>query len=711
MKRISIYLSLFQILFLVVAARAQQYEYDYAVSLYKGKLPNEFVSSPTNFIKNELNNSILKNKKSKLKEKNLIYASNYEIKELFLSGYVLFGDTITQYVRAVSEEIIKVHPDLAGKFKIYVVRSTDVNAYCFENGTIFVNIGLIAKLENEAELAYILCHEFVHYMKGHSLKRVLEFDKIDKQKEKRRKMADKNLLKYKFSKENETEADTMGLTLYSKTGYKIKSAISALEMLQYAELPFEETDFDFSIFESKNYKLPSSYFLAVTNPIKDEDKRDDSYLTHPNIYKRKNQVTDLMKNYGNNTDSILYLVSKEYFETVREICRFECSRMFLVERDYLNALKWSYLLKKKYPQNKFAEKIFSKSLYALTLYKNGDLRYDNNSFHQNAIADYTKVEGKFQQLNYFFTSIPALELNVLTSKYLFSNYLNNDFTDKIYFNFTDSVLCRLFEKTGVDIEVFEHADIEKIYYSKAFYEFESNDEFKALLFKQAMANSRIAGVDLKTFKLRKRNIKPTGKYVGSISNVVIFNPVFDYEKYNKKRYHKSFKISQRKKEKLVKSIEKRLKRKDVKSNTVDAENFSIEDGEEFNNYINTTLWLNERLDAGSDSYYNVLATDDINLIVQKQETPYILYVEVESKELKNRQIGAAIAVFILYGGSVVPIPFLIYKVVENPKDISMNFYLMNIQTGEMIKHTRHSRIYRNLNKLLNKQLKIFFKSV
>src|SRR3989344_8181745 len=109
---------------------SQSFEQNYIPIKYNGELPKEFILSAKECIELELDNIKLRGRTKKI-NKELVVNSNYDIKELFKNGHILFNDTISQYVNSVANIIIKSSPELAGKFHIYVVKSTEVNAYCF----------------------------------------------------------------------------------------------------------------------------------------------------------------------------------------------------------------------------------------------------------------------------------------------------------------------------------------------------------------------------------------------------------------------------------------------------------------------------------------------------------------------------------------------------------------------------------------------------
>lgn len=50
-----------------------------------------------------------------------------------------------------------------------VLKDTDLNAYTYANGTCYVTTGMLANIHNEDQLAMIIAHEMVHYLRRHTL--------------------------------------------------------------------------------------------------------------------------------------------------------------------------------------------------------------------------------------------------------------------------------------------------------------------------------------------------------------------------------------------------------------------------------------------------------------------------------------------------------------------------------------------------------------
>ncbi|MBO4403328.1 MAG: M48 family metallopeptidase, partial [Bacteroidales bacterium] len=105
----------------------------------------------------------------KMTNRDRVLLSSYQINKLMASGRVLYGDPITKMVERVADQLLADEPQLRSQLRFYTIKSSDVNAFCTGQGMIFVNVGLIAQLQDESQLAYILAHEIVHYVRKHNL--------------------------------------------------------------------------------------------------------------------------------------------------------------------------------------------------------------------------------------------------------------------------------------------------------------------------------------------------------------------------------------------------------------------------------------------------------------------------------------------------------------------------------------------------------------
>ena len=154
-------------IFLLVTFFAVSQSSTYTGLKSRGEIPEDFTKVTLDKIKDAKSNNQKETLGSR-KEKSKFYEmSNFGVDQLLQSGMVCFNDTISRYVENVLEEIRFANRSIPLDIRVYTVKSTVVNAFTTDQGIIFINTGLLAQLENEAQLAFILCHEIVHYTEKH----------------------------------------------------------------------------------------------------------------------------------------------------------------------------------------------------------------------------------------------------------------------------------------------------------------------------------------------------------------------------------------------------------------------------------------------------------------------------------------------------------------------------------------------------------------
>ncbi len=123
---------------------------------------------------------------------------------------------------------------LQREIRFYIVKSPSVNAFAADQGIVFVNLGLLAQVENEAQLAFVLAHEIVHYMKKHSIERYVESYKYTIEASDYQNLSYDNKLEslMKYNKDQEFESDKYALIdFYSKTEYSSAEILSLFDVL------------------------------------------------------------------------------------------------------------------------------------------------------------------------------------------------------------------------------------------------------------------------------------------------------------------------------------------------------------------------------------------------------------------------------------------------------------------------------------------------
>lgn len=374
----------------------------------KGAIPRDFLELSSEKIKTDQ----ASNTNEDL-DMDFFLSTRFGLDELLLSGQILFNEDLSNYVNEVAKYTLQSEKGLINELRFYVLRSNEVNAYSTDQGIIFFTTGLLAQLENEAQLAYIIAHESAHYIFKHVRESYIESKVILSKKGKNNLPNNIRTMRQlsSFQKENELDADKKGIEIYLKSEYHVEEIFSSFEMLLYSYLPFDERDFDSTFFNTEILKIPAVYFPDTTNAITMVEDYDDEYHTHPNI---KTRIDSALFYLGDthSQGNLKYKVSETEFERIRNLARFEGLNLMLSERRYVRTLYTLFLLKNEFPTNRFLDLCLVKALYGLTKYKNAG-RY------QEVTEDISKVEGNSFIVHYLFDKMDQIELNIIAYRHAY----------------------------------------------------------------------------------------------------------------------------------------------------------------------------------------------------------------------------------------------------------------------------------------------------
>lgn len=431
MKYYILFISLF-VLSLNGVSQIPDYDFNKFTPLQSsGDLPNEIVMSGSDFMSTSRKNLTTDKARNRRAKKRFVLYSSYAIKDIFNSGKVIYNGIIGDYVEKIRLEITKSDPQLTAETKVFIIKSSVVNAFATNQGYIFITTGLLSKLENEAQLAFILCHEMIHYKNKHAIIQYVRNDKIDKGQGAFRKIdiEGKYLLKANHSKDHETEADIEGFDLYAKSGYSLDELNGTFDVLKYSTSPFDSVLFDLQSSLGTEYLVfPDAYTkykVTATTGI-DEDENDIE-STHPNLTKRRGDVANKKENYltgGKVTQRSKFIVSENDFYLVRKLARFDLCHTSLLDRDYHLALYHASSLLKQHPDNTYLSVTMLKALYGLTKYKNAN-RLDD------ICPDPKDTDGELQRITNVLYDLKVGELDIIALNYAWrlKTKLNNSNTE------------------------------------------------------------------------------------------------------------------------------------------------------------------------------------------------------------------------------------------------------------------------------------------
>jgi hypothetical protein len=380
----------------------------YQTILPQGVIPKDFTERTAVKVATEITQVTGPNARQRKAKKKFVLESTFSMDDFLASGNVLFNDDVSLYINSVLQEILKPYPDLKKQVRVYTVKSSSVNAFTTNNGLIFVNLGLLVRLKNEAQIAFVLSHEVVHFQKKHVINAYVNNIEIDQGRGDYRKLklSEKGFSKSTYAKELETEADLEGFGIYLKSGYEKDSVDGIFDVLKFADYPLSWAAFRKEVYESNDYKFPDSLTLENAKNIVIDENYDDSRSSHPNISKRREGILAKMRNEKGGTQ---YKISETRFTMVRKIARFELCRQFLLDHRYIESLALATSLQQEEPASSYLKETIAKSYYGLALQS---LR-DELNFNPE------RWSGETEKIIHFISKQSPYELAVLALRQLY----------------------------------------------------------------------------------------------------------------------------------------------------------------------------------------------------------------------------------------------------------------------------------------------------
>ena len=175
------------------------------------------------------------------------------IKVVAQNFQMIKDSVVLDTVERVGREILSSMPTQPFDYHFYVIKEDVYNAFATPAGHIYINSGLLAAMENESELAGILAHEISHVSARHISQ------KIDRSKKVQLatlagmaagvflgvggagaaanavtvgSMAAGQSIMLAYSREDEMQADQLGLICLEKAGYSGNGLLTVLEKIR-----------------------------------------------------------------------------------------------------------------------------------------------------------------------------------------------------------------------------------------------------------------------------------------------------------------------------------------------------------------------------------------------------------------------------------------------------------------------------------------------
>ncbi len=281
-------------------------------------------------------------------------------------NYFINDDGLQSLVQNILDDILKNDPVTRRSINLLITRDPAPNAYCWGEGTITINLGLLQRLNSESELAFIIAHELSHHLANHVhenahniiIKRNNKAEIKDKIKELGNLDAFKNIIydEFEYTRQYEMKADSMALCLLQDTRYDITAYKKVFAILDSAKYPVLKADTHIEkVFNFSKYPFKEKWLIAPESSFGVPDSTSffifnkDSLRTHPDLVLRTAYLDSMVaiNNYAvkKNDDPF----SKEFKARID----FEMAESSYQLKNYAYSLFYLLQLKEIYPSNRY----------------------------------------------------------------------------------------------------------------------------------------------------------------------------------------------------------------------------------------------------------------------------------------------------------------------------------------------------------------------
>lgn len=628
----------------------------------EGKIPKQITTSSAQkyeVLKTDVSVEDLgRRKKKQINKFNM--EGTFGIDQMMRNGFVLFNDPVSEYINQVADRLLENDPNMRSNINFYAIRSSRMNAFATDRGDIFINIGLLTYLETEAQLAFILAHEITHWKEKHSMDTFLEYEGIEQSNRGYRKKNDfdKLLEKSNYSKKIEEEADSDGLELFLKSPYGTGSLEKMFDMMAVAHAPYIDEPFDVSYLNTKGFTLSDSLLLKKVNKIKPYEDDEEELSTHPGVESRKASLRAALAKAKASENKEDFLIGEQKFEKIRELAKFEVCKISLERYSYPEALYYSAVLNKKYPNNTFLESIKLKSLYGLAKIVSIP--------DEVGISGSDTIQGQLQQVYYLFEKFSDIEVVSLAASHLWEYCEAHPEDEGMQLRLAD-LMIHLGE---------ENKEIIKTLTGK------QQDKFveTAGIFKEQAENTRFKNM-LNT--KRQKTKEPTNKDLRKgfrlgAKKVMFINPQYISINLRKPKAPIQFVEAENKQEEMVKMIKENARRLGMTAKIMDVQSLKKNaDASKFNDITTMERWIEQKIllpDGMIPNNHN-----EATKIMEKNKVKHIAFMGgLGLKEKMSTQQGngtGALGIFM-----IVSIPVGIYNLIK-PNNKSM-FYTIVIDADK-----------------------------
>jgi Zn-dependent protease with chaperone function len=361
-----------------------QFDQDYTPSPFLDTIPADLLQTLTKRSEAEKSALSLERGKAQGYASDLLDDRLKFLVDYFNKDYFMLESNLTSYLDKVLQRIQAANPEVPDSMMVLPFRSSSVNAVNFGNGVIAFMLGLMARMESEDQVAFVICHELAHSYARHGEKRIVAYAKLNYDKDLKKRVNEAKRSTYlqysqlmkimkelhfsmnRHSRENELEADSLALVFYLRAGYRPEASLETMDILNRADSDLYVRPIDLrKRFQFTGYPFKESWvsYTAPTQWIRRSmDPELDTSRTHPDCPLRKmalqRQLTHAVKTGELSTKPQWSVSQQAQFEVVESSFHF---------KKYGYALYSSLQLVERYPHNGYLHGMIVKCLFHIYL--------------------------------------------------------------------------------------------------------------------------------------------------------------------------------------------------------------------------------------------------------------------------------------------------------------------------------------------------------
>jgi Zn-dependent protease with chaperone function len=268
---------------------------------------------------------------------------NEEISTLCTQKLLITDNGFNKAIQQIFSHIITSNNLQNIPVQLYLSKHPWPNAFSAGEGSLVLNVGLLPVLRNEAEVAFVICHEIAHFTLDHSIKSIftyfqqlnnedtrIKLKQLSKQEYNTKAMAMELLEKLTFtsrrhSRFNESSADSLALIYLNAAGYNVQVGAACMQSLDGADT------LGTYVALARHFNLPGFVFeerlikkaktLGSGRSIA-ADFNTDSLKTHPDCSKRL-AVMQAMVRTGSWSGGNFALLPADSFAALQRNAMFE----------------------------------------------------------------------------------------------------------------------------------------------------------------------------------------------------------------------------------------------------------------------------------------------------------------------------------------------------------------------------------------------------